>query len=61
VKCSTIFVPADFKPSSPRRMFCSTKCFEVHWREKLFRYLEKTLQVVNRNTNLPATTPAMKS
>jgi hypothetical protein len=61
VKCSTIFVPADFKPSSPRRMFCSTKCFEVHWREKLFRYLEKTLQVVNRNANLPATTPAMKS
>ena len=61
VKCSTIFVPADFKPSSPRRMFCSTKCFEVHWREKLFRYLEKTLQVVNRKTNLPATTPAVKS
>src|ERR1041385_546289 len=42
-KCTTIFVPGDFKPSSPRRMFCSTKCFEAHWRQKLFRYLEKTL------------------
>jgi hypothetical protein len=63
VKCSTIFVPADFKPSSPRRMFCSTNCFEAHWREKLFRYLEKTLvQVVdNSKTNLAATAPAVKS
>jgi hypothetical protein len=42
-KCTTIFVPGDFKPSSPRRMFCSTKCFEAHWRQKLFRYLEKNL------------------
>jgi hypothetical protein len=63
VKCSTIFVPADFKPSSPRRMFCSTNCFEAHWREKLFRYLEKTLvQVVdNSKTNLAANAPAVKS
>lgn len=43
LKCLTIFVPGDFKPSSPRRMFCSKKCFEEHWREKLSRYLEKTL------------------
>ncbi|HEY2115036.1 MAG TPA: hypothetical protein VGJ51_08085 [Candidatus Angelobacter sp.] len=56
-------MPADFKPSSPRRMFCSTNCFEAHWREKLFRYLEKTLvQVVdNSKTNLAATAPAVKS
>jgi hypothetical protein len=62
VKCSTIFVPADFKPSSPRRMFCSMNCFEAHWREKLFRYLEKTLvqAVDNSNANLPATVSAMK-
>jgi hypothetical protein len=61
-KCSTIFVPGDFKPSSPRRMFCSTNCFEAHWREKLFRYLEKTLShgVDNRTAN-PATPPAMNS
>jgi len=50
-KCTTIFVPGDFKPSSPRRMFCSTKCFEAHWRQKLFRYLEKSLaQEVDDNT-----------
>jgi hypothetical protein len=30
-----IFVPGDFKPSSPRRMFCSSDCFAEHWREKL--------------------------
>lgn len=40
VKCSTVFVPGDFKPSSPRRMFCSLKCFEAHWRDKLSRFLE---------------------
>jgi hypothetical protein len=39
-KCTTVFVPGDFKPSSPRRMFCSMKCFDDHWREKLSRYLE---------------------
>jgi hypothetical protein len=43
VKCLTIFVPGDFKPSSPRRMFCSLQCFEDHWREKLSRYLERTV------------------
>lgn len=40
VNCSMLFVPGDFKPSSPRRMFCSLECFEAHWREKLSRYLE---------------------
>jgi hypothetical protein len=37
--CSTIFVPGDFKSSSPRRMFCSLECFESHWHEKLSSYL----------------------
>ena len=61
-KCSTIFVPGDFKPSSPRRMFCSTECFEAHWRQKLFRYLEKTLaQGVDNSTANSASTPAMNS
>lgn len=61
-KCSTIFVPGDFKPSSPRRMFCSTQCFEAHWRQKLFRYLEKTLaQDVAESTANSATPPAMNS
>ena len=61
-KCSTIFVPGDFKPSSPRRMFCSTQCFEAHWRQKLFRYLEKIVaQDVNENTENSATPPAMNS
>ena len=61
-KCSTIFVPGDFKPSSPRRMFCSTQCFEAHWRQKLFRYLEKTLaQDVAETLANPATPPAMNS
>ena len=61
-KCSTIFVPGDFKPSSPRRMFCSTQCFEAHWRQKLFRYLEKTLaHDVAESTANPATPPAMNS
>jgi hypothetical protein len=58
-KCSTIFVPGDFKPSSPRRMFCSTQCFEDHWRQKLFRYLEKTLvPEVAESTANSATPPA---
>ena len=35
MKCPTIFVPGDFKPCSPRRMFCSLECFEAHWKEKL--------------------------
>ena len=61
-KCSTIFVPGDFKPSSPRRMFCSTQCFEEHWRQKLFRYLEKTLAPeVDDSTANAATPPAMNS
>ena len=61
-KCSTIFVPGDFKPSSPRRMFCSTQCFEAHWRQKLFRYLEKTLaQDVAESPANSATPPAMNS
>jgi hypothetical protein len=61
-KCSTIFVPGDFKPSSPRRMFCSTQCFEAHWRQKLFRYLEKTLaQGVDNRTANSATPPAINS
>jgi len=60
--CSTIFVPGDFKPSSPRRMFCSTQCFEEHWRQKLFRYLEKTLaQGSDDSTANSATTPATNS
>lgn len=61
-KCSTIFVPGDFKPSSPRRMFCSTKCFEAHWRQKLFRYLEKNLaQEVGNSTVNSETLPAVSS
>lgn len=61
-KCTTIFVPGDFKPSSPRRMFCSTKCFEAHWRQKLFRYLEKTLaQEVDIDTANSETPPAVNS
>ena len=61
-KCSTIFVPGDFKPSSPRRMFCSTKCFEAHWRQKLFRYLEKTLaQEVDIDTANSEMPPAVNS
>jgi hypothetical protein len=61
-KCSMIFVPGDFKPSSPRRMFCSTKCFEAHWRQKLFRYLEKTLaQEVDSSTANSAAPPAVNS
>ena len=60
--CSTVFVPGDFKPSSPRRMFCSTPCFEAHWRQKLFRYLEKTVaQDVAESTANSATPPAMNS
>lgn len=35
MKCPTIIVPGDFKPCSPRRMFCSLECFEAHWKEKL--------------------------
>ena len=59
-KCTTIFVPGDFKPSSPRRMFCSTKCFEAHWRQKLFRYLEKNLaQEVDIDTANSETPPAV--
>ena len=34
-KCMVLFVPGDFKPSSPRRMFCSSDCFAEHWREQL--------------------------
>lgn len=41
-KCHTIFVPGDFKASSPRRMFCSVECFDTHWREKLCKYSEVT-------------------
>lgn len=38
VKCSTVLVPGDFKPCSPRRMFCSQQCFEAHWHEKLYAH-----------------------
>ena len=41
MQCSIVFVPGDFKPNSPRRMFCSFKCFEAHWRAKLSQYLEE--------------------
>lgn len=57
-KCTTIFVPGDFKPSSPRRMFCSTKCFEAHWRQKLFRYLEKTLSQEADDNTASSETPS---
>jgi len=33
--CTNLFVPGDFRPSSPRRMFCSSDCFAEHWREQL--------------------------
>jgi len=42
-KCTTIFVPGDFKPSSPRRMFCSSDCFAEHWREQLAFVFSKDL------------------
>jgi hypothetical protein len=42
VNCSTVLVPADFKPCSPRRMFCSQQCFEAHWREKLYAHQPAT-------------------
>ena len=42
VNCSTVLVPADFKPCSPRRMFCSQECFETHWREKLYAHRPTT-------------------
>jgi len=57
VKCSIIFVPGDFKPSSPRRMFCSLECFEAHWREKLSRYLEdqsSRVRSARQSTDEPA-------
>jgi len=34
-KCKVLIVPGDFKPSSPRRMFCSSDCFAEHWRKQL--------------------------
>lgn len=37
-KCSTVLVPGDFRPCSPRRMFCSLECFEAHWKEKLYAH-----------------------
>lgn len=37
-KCSTVLVPGDFRPCSPRRMFCSLECFETHWKEKLYAH-----------------------
>lgn len=37
-KCSTVLVPGDFRPCSPRRMFCSQECFETHWKEKLYAH-----------------------
>lgn len=37
-KCFMIFVPQDFRPSSPRRVFCSVECFDTHWRELLLRF-----------------------
>jgi len=42
VGCATIFVPGDFKPCSPRRMFCSLECFQTHWRKKLSSHLWNT-------------------
>ena len=42
VNCSTVLVPGDFKPCSPRRMFCSQQCFEAHWREKLYAHQPAT-------------------
>ena len=36
--CLTILVPKDFQSGSPRRMFCSWKCFDEHWRRKLAFY-----------------------
>jgi hypothetical protein len=36
--CLTIFVPKDFHSGSPRRMFCSWRCFEDHWHRKLTFY-----------------------
>lgn len=43
-KCATIIVPSDFKPCSPRRMFCSLECFEAHWKAKLSGSLWKPSQ-----------------
>jgi len=35
LKCRVVFVPHDFKPGSPRRVFCSMACFEAHWHERI--------------------------
>lgn len=57
VNCSTVLVPGDFKPCSPRRMFCSQQCFEAHWRGKLYAHgpatdhkesSKKTVRVAHR-------------
>lgn len=44
-KCRIVFVPGDFKPSSPRRMFCSSDCFAEHWREQLALVFTRDLSV----------------
>ena len=36
--CLMVLVPRDFHSGSPRRMFCSWKCFDEHWRRKLAFY-----------------------
>ena len=41
--CLTILVPRDFHSGSPRRMFCSWKCFDNHWRGRLAFYNNEQL------------------
>jgi len=51
-RCSTMIVPGDFKPSSPRRMFCSQECFDAHWRERLYKYLATGLTEVEADGDM---------
>jgi hypothetical protein len=46
--CTNLFVPGDFRPSSPRRMFCSTDCFTEHWREQLALVFSRDMEKQKR-------------
>lgn len=45
--CTNLFVPGDFRPSSPRRMFCSSDCFADHWREQLALVFNRDMAMEN--------------
>jgi hypothetical protein len=46
--CTNLFVPGDFRPSSPRRMFCSTDCFTEHWRNQLALVFSRDMEKQKR-------------